>query len=130
MESLRIFYEKVRDGTMDEILSIAGITNLNLYAEQPGINTPSMASNGSDQNDTRSMLQQLLAEQRDLSTEYSNRDDQRYFACITQLCNCKRPTFSIPRRGGRLRQQQRYSMKQQADNAADKSAVHPDKLQV
>ena len=66
MESLRIFDEKVRDGTMDEILSIAGVTNRDLDAEQPGNNIPAMASKGRDQDDAQSVLQKLLAEQRDL----------------------------------------------------------------
>lgn len=66
MESLRIFDEKVRDGTMDEILSIAGVNNLDLGAEQPGINAPVITSDGRDQGDTPSMLQQLLSEKRNM----------------------------------------------------------------
>lgn len=75
MESLRIFDEKVRDGTMDEILSIAGVTNLDLDAEQPGSNTPAISSNGRDQDDAQSLLQKLLAEQRNMVQRSS---DQGY----------------------------------------------------
>jgi hypothetical protein len=75
MESLRIFDEKVRDGTMDEILSIAGVSNLDLDAEQPGSNTPAILSNGGDQDDGPSVLQQLLAEQRNMIQRSS---DQSY----------------------------------------------------
>lgn len=75
MESLRIFDEKVRDGTMDEILSIAGVNNLDLDAEQPGINAPLITSNGRDQGDSPSLLQQLLAEKRDMIQRSS---DQSY----------------------------------------------------
>ncbi len=66
MESLRIFDEKMRDGTMDEILSIAGITNLDLDPEQPHNNPPAISSTGSDQDSAPSLLQKLLAEQRDM----------------------------------------------------------------
>lgn len=66
MESLRIFDEKMRDGTMDEILSIAGITNLDLEPEQPESNPPAMSSAGRLQDDGPSLLQQLLAEQRSM----------------------------------------------------------------
>jgi hypothetical protein len=66
MESLRIFDEKVRDGSMDEILSIAGVSNRDLDAEQPGSNPPAITSGGDDQYETPSMLQQLLDEQRDM----------------------------------------------------------------
>lgn len=66
MESLRIFDEKVRDGSMDEILSIAGVSNRDLDAEQPGSNAPAITSNGRDQDDGPSKLQQLLDEQRDM----------------------------------------------------------------
>lgn len=63
MDSLRIFDEKVRDGTMDEILSIAGVSNLDLDGEQPGSNLPAITLAGSGQADVQSALQQLLAEQ-------------------------------------------------------------------
>jgi Domain of unknown function (DUF4388) len=66
MDSLRIFDEKVRDGSMDEILSIAGVSNLDLDAEQPGINPPAITSGTGDPDETPSMLQQLLDEQRDM----------------------------------------------------------------
>jgi hypothetical protein len=66
LESLRIFDEKVRDGSMDEILSIAGVSNRDLDAEQPGNNAPAITSNGRDPDDVPSMLQQLLDEQRDM----------------------------------------------------------------
>ena len=66
MESLRIFDEKVRDGSMDEILSIAGVSNLDLEAEQPGNNVPVIQPSGDDQDDVPSMLQQLLDEQRNM----------------------------------------------------------------
>jgi hypothetical protein len=75
MESLRIFDEKVRDGTMDEILSIAGVTNLDLDAEQPDSNTPAISSKGRDQDDVPSLLQQMLTEQRDMIQRSS---DQSY----------------------------------------------------
>ena len=77
MESLRIFDEKVRDGTMDEILSIAGVTNLDLDAEQPDSSTPAMSSEGRDQDDPPSLLQQLLKEQRNMIQRSS---DQSYRA--------------------------------------------------
>lgn len=73
MESLRIFDEKVRDGTMDEILSIAGVSNLDLDAEPPGSNPPVIH----DQGDSLSVLQQLLAEQRNMiqrSRDHGYRD--------------------------------------------------------
>lgn len=76
MESLRIFDEKVRDGTMDEILSIAGVSNLDLDPEQPGINAP-IITGEQTQNDTPSALQQLLAEQRNMVQRSS---DQSYRA--------------------------------------------------
>ena len=66
MESLRIFDEKVRDGSMDEILSIAGVSNRDLDAEQPGSHAPTITSDGRGQDDGQSMLQQLLDEQRDM----------------------------------------------------------------
>ncbi|MDD2310506.1 MAG: DUF4388 domain-containing protein [Desulfuromonadaceae bacterium] len=66
MESLRIFDEKVRDGTMGEILSIAGVSNLDLGEEQLGISAPVITSGVSDQDEKPSLLQQLLAEQRDM----------------------------------------------------------------
>jgi CheY-like chemotaxis protein len=66
MESLRIFDEKVREGSMDEILSIAGVSNLDLDAEQAGSNASPITSNGSNRDDDPSMLQQLLAEKRDM----------------------------------------------------------------
>ncbi|MDD2734826.1 MAG: DUF4388 domain-containing protein [Desulfuromonadaceae bacterium] len=75
MESLRIFDEKVRDGTMDEILSIAGVTNLDLDTEQQGINAQAMTSNECDQGSVPSGLQQFLAEQRDMIQRSS---DQGY----------------------------------------------------
>ena len=66
MESLRIFDEKVRDGTMEEILSIAGVSNLDLEAEQPGINPPVITSNGHDQGGSLLLLQQMLAAKRSM----------------------------------------------------------------
>jgi hypothetical protein len=75
MESLRIFDEKVRDGTMDEILSIAGVSNLDLDVEQSGLSAPVLTSGGSDLKDTPSLLLQLLAEQRDMIQRSS---DQSY----------------------------------------------------
>jgi len=65
MESLRIFDEKVRDGTMDEILSIAGVNNLDLGAEVPGSNAPAITSTV-DQDTSPSALQMLLTEQRSM----------------------------------------------------------------
>jgi hypothetical protein len=66
MESLRIFDEKVRDGSMDEILSIAGVSNRDLDAEQPGCNAPALQPGGCDQADGPSALELLLTEQRDM----------------------------------------------------------------
>ncbi len=66
MESLRIFDEKVRDGSMDEILSIAGVSNRDLDAEQPGSNAPVIQSSSPDLNDAPSALQMLLTEQRNM----------------------------------------------------------------
>lgn len=66
MESLRIFDEKVRDGSMDEILSIAGVNNLDLDAELPGSNAPAITSSVCDQDDGPSALQMLLTEQRSM----------------------------------------------------------------
>ncbi len=66
MESLRIFDEKLRDGTMDEILSIAGVNNLDLDAEQPGNNPPAITASGREQDDSPSALQMLLTEQRSM----------------------------------------------------------------
>jgi len=75
MESLRIYDEKVRDGTMEEILSIAGVSNLDLEAEQPGINPPVITSNGHDQSGSLLLLQQMLAEKRSMLQRSS---DQSY----------------------------------------------------
>jgi len=80
MESLRIFDEKVRDGTMDEILSIAGVSNRDLDAEQPGSNVPVISSDGHDQDGGPSALQQLLTEQRDMIQRSS---DQSFRAVDT-----------------------------------------------
>lgn len=66
MESLRIFDEKVRDGTMDEILSIAGVASRDLDAELPGNYAAVVTSEGCDLDGPLSTLQQLLAEQRNL----------------------------------------------------------------
>jgi hypothetical protein len=66
MESLRIFDEKVRDGTMDEILSIAGVNNRDLDAELPGSNAPVITSGGCDPDGASSTLQHLLEEQRNM----------------------------------------------------------------
>jgi hypothetical protein len=77
MDSLRIFDEKVRDGSMDEILSIAGVSNRDLDAEQPGSYAPAITSNGRDLDDGPSKLQQLLDEQRDM---IQRSDDQSYRA--------------------------------------------------
>ncbi len=77
MESLRIMDEKVRDGTMDEILSIAGVSNVDLDAERPGNNAPVITSDGRDQDDEPSVLQQLLAERRNMIQRSS---DQSYRA--------------------------------------------------
>ncbi|MBK5275427.1 MAG: DUF4388 domain-containing protein [Desulfuromonadales bacterium] len=74
MESLRIFDEKVRDGTMEEILSIAGVSNLDLDAEKPGGNKPAISS-GYDKEDVSSALQLLLDEQR---TMIQRSSDQSY----------------------------------------------------
>ena len=77
MESLRIFDEKVRDGTMEEILSIAGVSNLDLDAEQPDSNAPAIIPTGTDQAEVPSALQQLLDEQRNMIQRSS---DQKYRA--------------------------------------------------
>jgi hypothetical protein len=75
MESLRIFDEKVRDGSMEEILSIAGVSNLDLEAERPGISPPVITSACNDQNDSLKLLQQMLAEKRSMIQRSS---DQSY----------------------------------------------------
>jgi hypothetical protein len=75
MESLRIFDEKVRDGSMDEILSIAGVSNRDLDAEQPGSNVPAIQSSPLEQGDGPSALQMLLSEQRNMISRSS---DQSY----------------------------------------------------
>jgi len=75
MEPLRIVDEKVRDGTMDQILSIAGVSKLNPDVEQPGISAPLITSDGSDQDETPLLLQLLLAEQREMIRRCS---DQSY----------------------------------------------------
>lgn len=62
MESLRILDEKVRDGEMDEILSIAGVDNLDLDAEQPDNNLSVTAADERKQDN----LQRLFAEQRNM----------------------------------------------------------------
>jgi len=84
MESLRIFDEKMRDGTMDEILSIAGVSNLDLDAEQPGINASFITSNDRSQNDSASMLQQMLAEQRHM-IQHSSDQSYREVAAVKKL---------------------------------------------
>lgn len=66
MESLRIFDEMVRDGSMDEILSIAGVSNLDLGSEHPGGNSPVIQAVGREQDDGQSALQMLLTEQRSM----------------------------------------------------------------
>ena len=75
MESLRIYDEKVRDGSMDEILSIAGVSNLDLDAELSGCNAPVIISEESDGDDAPSVLQHLLDEQRNMVQRSS---DQSY----------------------------------------------------
>jgi len=75
MESLRIFDEKVRDGSMDEILSIAGVNNMDLDVDQGGIGAYAIAMSGSDQDEVPSLFQQMLAEQRDMIKRSS---DQSY----------------------------------------------------
>jgi hypothetical protein len=65
METLRIYDEKVREGSMDEILSIAGIDNPELEGERP--DGDAVAAAGGDGQDVgASALQQMLAEQRDM----------------------------------------------------------------
>ena len=75
MESLRIFDEKVRDGSMDEILSIAGVSNRDLDAEQPGSNAPAIQVGDRGPADGPSALQMLLTEQRNMIKRSS---DQSY----------------------------------------------------
>lgn len=65
METLRIYDEKVRDGSMDEILSIAGVDNLDLEGEQPGDGQAAVAGGG-EQESGLPALQQMLAEQRNM----------------------------------------------------------------
>lgn len=72
MESLRIFDEKMRDGSMDEILSIAGVSNLDLGGEG---HTPAIQSSGRPEDDGPSALQMLLTEQRNMISRSS---DQSY----------------------------------------------------
>jgi hypothetical protein len=74
MESMRIFDEKIRDGTMDEILSIAGINNLDLEAEEVGSYAPAISA-GTEGDGGPSALQMLLAEQRSMIQRSS---DQSY----------------------------------------------------
>lgn len=64
MESLRIFDEKVRDGSMEEILSIAGVNNIDLDSEQSA--TPTIQSGSYDPDNVPSAMQQLLSEQRSM----------------------------------------------------------------
>ena len=66
MESLRIFDEKVRDGTMEEILSIAGVSNLDLDNGQSGSGAPAITPGVSGRVEVPSALQQLLDEQRNM----------------------------------------------------------------
>jgi len=75
MESLRIFDEKVRDGSMDEILSIAGVNNMDLDADQPGSGTHAIQAGGVGQDEGSSVLQMLLTEQREMIQRSS---DQSY----------------------------------------------------
>lgn len=75
MESLRIFDEKVRDGSMDEILSIAGIANIDLDSEQPAGTTPIIQPAAYDPDNIPSAMQQLLSEQREMVQRSS---DQSY----------------------------------------------------
>ncbi|MBC7962433.1 MAG: DUF4388 domain-containing protein [Steroidobacteraceae bacterium] len=91
MESLRIFDEKVRDGTMDEILSIAGVDNLDLEAEQPGVNAPVITSGGREQGDSPSQLQQLLAEKRNM-IQRSSDQSYRSLDALKQLIIDEFPT--------------------------------------
>jgi hypothetical protein len=51
---------------MDEILSIAGVSNLDLGSEQPGSNSPVIQAVGREQDDGPSALQMLLTEQRSM----------------------------------------------------------------
>jgi hypothetical protein len=75
MESLRIFDEKVRDGSMDEILSIAGVNNMDLDADQSGSGSHAIQAGGGEQDDGPSALQMLLTEQREMIQRSS---DQSY----------------------------------------------------
>lgn len=61
MESLRIFDEKVRDGSMDEILSIAGVSNRDLDTDRHG---PVAGTNLRDQADPRALGCQFSGNQR------------------------------------------------------------------
>lgn len=91
MESLRILDEKVRDGTLDEILSIAGVSNLDLDGELPGSNGPAITPAGRDQEDGSSMLQLLLAEQRNMIRRSSDQS-YREVAALKKLIIGEFPT--------------------------------------
>lgn len=73
METLRIYDEKVREGSMDEILSIAGVDNLDLEGEQPRSDESGTAG-GDSQERGASALQLMLAEQRDMVRRASDQD--------------------------------------------------------
>ncbi len=85
MESLRIFDEKIRNGTMDEILSIAGVTNLDLDSELPGSTPPPMASSELNYSGSLSELQQLLTEQREIIQRGSDHVDSEENVVISQV---------------------------------------------
>jgi len=66
MESLRIFDEKMRDGTMDEILSIAGVTNWDLDTGSKAKNGPTIGSASNAQTTSANIVTSLqtIADQR------------------------------------------------------------------
>lgn len=98
MESLRIFDEKVRDGTMDEILSIAGVSNRDLGTELPGSNAPVITSSGCDQDGDPSTLQQLLEEQRNM-IQRSGDQGYREVDAVTKLIAEEFPSAAKEQKG-------------------------------
>lgn len=80
MESLRILDEKMRDGTMDELLSIAGLSAGDLEDEQ----APGEAAPDARRDDASSLLQQLLTEQRGMMQRGGDQS-YRTTAALTRL---------------------------------------------
>ena len=94
MESLRILDEKTRDGTMDEILSIAGLSDLDLITENgSGATYSHQATREYDS----PPLRQALAEQRNMARQSEDRS-YRAPETLEKLINAEYPAIKAEQR--------------------------------